>query len=137
MNQAENRRKVSSITRKLHFHQIWKNTWKFFWMDLWLFIFSVVCFLGGQEFAAVGSFSSEVSRSFLLDESRRSIIYRVAGGDGKELLAFPMAEFLLGAAGVAAGPVTCTPLITPVSRMNGRSRTGYFVAHSRGMSLVE
>ena len=40
-------------------------------------------------------------------------------------------------AGAATTPDTRTSLITPVSRMNGRSRTGYFVAQSRGISPVE
>ena len=102
MNQAENRRKVSSITRKLHFHQIWKNTGKYLWMDFWMYVAGVVCFLFGQEFHA-GSLIAGVSRYFTLDETTREVVYMAVSAEGKELIAAPMGRILIGGGFVAVG----------------------------------
>ena len=102
MNQAENRRKVSSITLKLHFHQIWKNTGKYLWMDFWMYVAGVVCFLFGQEFHA-GSLIAGVSRYFTLDETTREVVYMAVSAEGKELIAAPMGRILIGGGFVAVG----------------------------------
>ncbi len=101
-NQAENHRRVSSITRKLHFHQIWKSTWRFFWTDLWLFLIGTGCFVAGQEFAA-GTLKAGISRELTFDETGQDLIYRAVDAAGKEQIAAPMGGFLRGAGATATG----------------------------------
>ncbi|MBQ1311202.1 MAG: HAMP domain-containing histidine kinase [Blautia sp.] len=73
LNTSDNRKRVTSITRKLHFHQIRKNTGIYVAADALLLIFSCCFWLAGQEMAALGS---------LTWQRRRGI----AGGEGGELL---------------------------------------------------
>ena len=103
MSQTENRKRVSSITRKLHFHQIGKMVWLYLRLDILLAVVAAVCFLAGQELAVTGKFFADVSRYFTYDEKAKQIIYFIADSSGKELLRLEVQQYLLWLSAAVSG----------------------------------
>ncbi len=93
VNQSENRRKMSSITRKLHFHQIWRNTFVFLRLDIFLLLVAFVCYLLGQEIASIGELNWGYSRMITRGASDE-LVYRVTAKEGTVLLSAPVLQFV-------------------------------------------
>ena len=90
-----NRKNVTSITRKLHFHEIRKMTWLYFRLDLLLLLACTVVWAGSQEMAVIGKFVWNYSRMFTNGKTSTELLYQVADENGKVLLSAPMNRFLL------------------------------------------
>ncbi len=103
MSQTENRKKVSSITRKLHFHEIAKTTWLYIRVDFLMLLIAAVCFLLGQEVAVSGTLKAGVSRYFTYDHDKGGIIYNAVEKSGEVLLRIPLRTYLFGAMMVLLG----------------------------------
>ena len=98
----ENHKNVTSITRQLHFHQIWKNLGIYFRLDLLLFLLSTVVYLIGQEMAMIGTLSFRLARTLTTSHETGQLVYRVMEENGKILVETPLNDFLR-AAGIVVG----------------------------------
>ena len=84
---ADQLRRVSSITRKLHWYWIRKRILLFFGTDLLLFVLLCAGWCADQEYARTGHILlGENARSFDFIEKSRQLVYSVTGADGKLIL---------------------------------------------------
>ncbi|MBQ9065508.1 MAG: HAMP domain-containing histidine kinase [Blautia sp.] len=98
---SENRRNVGSIIRKLHFHEIGQNFWRYFRMDILLYVLSETAFVVGQEFAVLGGLNFDYERAFNIEEGNR-LIYLVSDGS-RILMRTVLNEVLIFGMFLAAG----------------------------------
>ena len=91
---AENRKNVTSIIRKLHFHQIGKSIWMYIGVDFLLVLASGIFCLGGLEIGALGALQEDVKRSFLINKEENLFVYRLTGEDGAVLLDYGLNRLL-------------------------------------------
>ena len=89
----ENRKRMGSIIRKLHFHEIGKNLGRCFRMDILLYAAVCVAWVLGQEIAMLGAVSFENDRALNI-EPRGVLVYRVLS-DRQEILKVELNEFLI------------------------------------------
>ena len=90
----ENHKNVTSIARKLHFHQIRKMAGIYFRLDLFLLILSMIVYLIGQEMAMIGELSMDYQRSITMVKEAGGLVYRVYRTNGDLLLETPLNLFL-------------------------------------------
>ena len=102
-NTTENRKNVTSITRKLHFHHIRKMTAAYIRLDLLLYVLASVCWAGGQEMAVIGKIVWNYPRSLTSGVKRGEILYQVKDLSGETLLKAPVNDFLLWLLFLVAG----------------------------------
>ena len=93
-NISENRKNVTSIIRKLHFHEIRKNMGIYFRIDALLFLACVLCWVIGQETAATGGVNWDYQRALVRDAESGAVLYQVMD-KGELLLSTPIREFLV------------------------------------------
>ena len=97
---SENRRNVGSIIRKLHFHEIGQNLWRYIRGDFLLYIGIVVFRVIGQEEAVTGTFSFQYQRALNIEEGRY-LVYCVTEGE-KQILKVTLNEILIFSAFIVA-----------------------------------
>lgn len=95
-------RRMTSITRKLHFLLIRKKLGIWFLSDLFLLFLILASFLTGLEFSHLSSISAlrDCSRSFALNKKQHQLWYTVADKSGKVLLHKNVTPFLIIAASI-------------------------------------
>ncbi len=91
---TDNRKNVTSIIRKLHFHQIWKSIGIYIGVDILLLAASSVFMLGGLEIGALGALSRDIQRTFLMDKTEKLLLYRLIDKDGTILFEYAVNDFL-------------------------------------------
>ena len=74
---AQQQRRMSSITRKLHWYWIRRRTLRCFLTDLFLFVLGCVLWCADREFAATGTLVLENARSLTVPEGTSLLIYQV------------------------------------------------------------
>ena len=94
MKNSDNHKRVSSITRKLHLHQIGKNISLCLLFDLLLIAACCLCWGIGQEMGGIGEFNIDHLRSFGTGEMPGELYYRVSDSAGKLLFETPVSTFL-------------------------------------------
>lgn len=96
-------RRMTSITRKLHFDLIHRKLVIWIISDLLLFLVSGIFFLLGMEYSHLGMVPSpfETARSLTLSENRRQILYTVTQKNGTILLRQNVTPFLIALCALA------------------------------------
>lgn len=79
-------RRMSSITRKLHWYGIRKRILAFLCWDLFFWVLACVGWCADREYAALGSLIWERDRSFHFIEDAKMLVYRVSESGGEVLL---------------------------------------------------
>ena len=109
----DEQRRMSSITRRLHWYMLRGKIARFIITDLLLFVLLAFGWCAGQEYAALGMVFSGNTRSFEVVQTAAEpgvdLIYRVASKEGTLLLSasslVPLIVISSGAAGIMIVPV--------------------------------
>ena len=83
---AEQVRRFSSITRKLHWYGIRRRILTFLGADIFFALLAAVGWCADREFSRLGSLVPERDRSFQILKSTGRLVYRVTRPDGRLLL---------------------------------------------------
>ncbi len=81
----DTQKRMSSITRRLHWYGIRKKLLLFFNLDLLFFILACVGWCADQEFTKLGRLAADRHRSFTVISESGKLLYRVASSNGKLL----------------------------------------------------
>ncbi|MBO7711102.1 MAG: sensor histidine kinase [Lachnospiraceae bacterium] len=83
---AEQIRRVSSITRKLHWYGIRRRMLTFLWADLLFVLLAFIGWCADREYAKLGSLILDRERSLQILEKSGRLVYRVCSPDGRLLI---------------------------------------------------
>ncbi len=83
---AEHQKRMSSITRKLHWHWIRGQLWRYLLTDLIVFVLACIGWCAEREYAKLGAIVPENQRSLIWAEKTRMLVYRVSSPKGKLLM---------------------------------------------------
>ncbi len=100
---AEQVRRVSSITRKLHWYGIRKRMGTFLWADLLFVLLALIGWCADREYAKLGSLILNRERSLQILEKSGRLVYRVCDQNGRLLVqasVLPVLIVICTAAGI-------------------------------------
>ena len=103
MPPAENHKRVTSITRELHHHQIWKSTWGYLRADLFLVLVCTLIWLIAQEVITFGGINWDYDRSFSIDGTVLDLVYKVTDLNTEKVLMESHMGYFLRVLFIAAG----------------------------------
>ena len=83
---AEQQRRMSSITRKLHWYWIRRRSVRFFFADLMVFLLACIGWCADREFARFGKIVLANHRSLVFLNETRRLVYRGASPEGTLLM---------------------------------------------------
>ena len=83
---AEQQRKMTSITRKLHWYGIRSRLLHFILTDLLFFVLAFVGWCADREWVRLGTVTWENARSLTVTQATHRLVYQVASPEGKILL---------------------------------------------------
>ena len=86
MRASDQLKRMSSITRRLHWYGIRKRSFLFLRIDLFFFLLLCLGWCADREYAKTGRLVWENARSFKFSENTRHLMYTVTSPEGKVLL---------------------------------------------------
>ena len=100
---SEPLKRMSSITRRLHWYGIRKRSFRFFRIDLFFFLLICVGWCADREYTATGTIILENSRSLTIAQKTGQLVYQVMSPEGTLLLQAEVKVALLVIGSVTGG----------------------------------
>ena len=99
----DQQRRMTSITRKLHWYWIRRRLWRFIVTDAVIFILAAAGWCADREYARCAEIVWKNQRSLFVSETTGNLIYKVVSPEGKLLLYTSVKQPLLILCAVLAG----------------------------------